>query len=52
MEFLFQLFDDLEDVILTAAFRLRRSLARMPRERRRVVRLPENMAKLSTTSDQ
>ena len=49
MESLFQIYDEVEDAILTAVIRLRRSLARKPRERRRVARLPESTAKPPTT---
>lgn len=52
MESLFQIYDEVEDAILTTVVRLRRSLARKPRERRRVARLPETTAKLSTNPDQ
>jgi len=38
MESLFQLFDEVEDYIVATAIRLRRSLTRRPRERRRVCR--------------
>ena len=39
MEILIRFFDDAEDVIVTTAFRLRRTMAWQPRERRRVARL-------------
>jgi hypothetical protein len=41
MELLIRFFDDAEDVIVTTAFRLRRTMAWQPRERRRVPRLRE-----------
>lgn len=49
METMFQFLDEVEDVILTTFVRLRHSLARMPRERRRVARLPESMGKPPAT---
>ncbi len=38
MESLIQFFDDVEDFFIATALRLRRSLARKPRERRRTLR--------------
>jgi hypothetical protein len=45
METLIRFLDDAEDVIITTAIRIRRTMAWQPRERRRVARLRDNAPK-------
>jgi len=45
METLIQFVDEVEDVIVATAFRIRRSLSLRPRERRQVPRLSETSAR-------
>ena len=49
MEFLFQFFDEVDDLIIAMAIRLQRSLSRTPQERRRLSRTPDITPKPTTT---
>jgi len=49
MEFLFQFFDEVDDLIIAMAIRLQRSLSRTPQERRRLCRTPDITPKPTTT---
>jgi hypothetical protein len=49
METFIKLYDEAEDFVLTTAFRIRRSLSLLPRERRRRPRLAEFSSKPSTS---
>jgi len=49
MEFLFQFFDEVDDLIIATAIRLQRSLSRTPQERRRFSRTPDTTPKPTAT---